>query len=309
MPHHRPRRSPGSVPFGHAVRWSWGLFFPRRREQCDPTARRPTEPPITLLHARPHHHHRPDLGRPSGPTDAPSKRRWPGQRTAGRGPGRGRRALRGSATGSGASCWPGSGSSCCSTGTRPSSSSVPWPAWGTEYHGRGVLGRRDRRGRGGRVPHLGPRPHRAGRGHEPLLLPQRRPGLGHRPPEPPAGRSTWSSRAGPTCPAQAELFIPGGRAFRDLTRSSAAGAAHRGPGLRQLHRRRGLRPRHERLHRDDRPALQGVPGRAAAGQDGHRRGVRPTRSWAGPPCTPGCPGWPTTWPPTSSTPSGWGARS
>ena len=48
---------------------------------------------------------------------------------------------------------------------------------------------------------------------------------------------------GADLPAQAELFIPGGRAFRDLTRSSAAAHPDGGPGLRQLHRRRGLRAR------------------------------------------------------------------
>ena len=37
------------------------------------------------------------------------------------------------------------------------------------------------------------------------------------------------------------------------------GPAHRGPRLRQLDGRRRLRPGHERLHRDDRAALQGLP--------------------------------------------------
>ena len=45
-------------------------------------------------------------------------------------------------------------------------------------------------------------------------------------------------------------------------------------GLRQLHRRRGLRARHERLHRDGQAAGQGLPRWPAPGQDGHRRGVR-----------------------------------
>ena len=45
-------------------------------------------------------------------------------------------------------------------------------------------------------------------------------------------------------------------------------------GLRQLHRRRRLRPRDERLRRHGQGGRQGVPRRPAAGQDGDRRGVR-----------------------------------
>ncbi len=60
-------------------------------------------------------------------------------------------------------------------------------AWGTEYQVGASPDHRHRRGGGGRVPDRRPRPHRAGRRHEPLLLPQGRPGLGHRTPEPAAG--------------------------------------------------------------------------------------------------------------------------
>ena len=45
-------------------------------------------------------------------------------------------------------------------------------------------------------------------------------------------------------------------------------------GVRQLHRRRRLHPRHVRSRGDDQGTLEGVPGRAAAGQDGHWGGVR-----------------------------------
>ena len=45
-------------------------------------------------------------------------------------------------------------------------------------------------------------------------------------------------------------------------------------GLRQLDGRRRLPARHERPRGDDREAVEGVPGRPAAGQGGHRRGVR-----------------------------------
>ena len=79
---------------------------------------------------------------------------------------------------------------------------------------------------------------------------------------------------GADLPTQKEIFIPGGRLFRDITRASARKQPTDRAGLRQLHRRRGVRPRHERLHGDGQAAGQGVPRRTAAGQDGHRRGVR-----------------------------------
>src|SRR5690606_25102608 len=43
--------------------------------------------------------------------------------------------------------------------------------------------------------------------------------------------------------------------------------------LRLVHRRRRLLPRHVRLRGDGQGAGQGLPGRAAPGQDGHGRGV------------------------------------
>ena len=45
-------------------------------------------------------------------------------------------------------------------------------------------------------------------------------------------------------------------------------------GVRQLHGGWRLHPRHVRSRGDDQGTLEGVPGRAAAGEDGHRRGVR-----------------------------------
>ena len=80
---------------------------------------------------------------------------------------------------------------------------------------------------------------------------------------------------GADLPTQKEIFIPGGKLFRDLTRvvgapkqptialvfgNSTAGGAYV--------------PGHERLHGDGQGAGQGVPRRPAAGEDGHRRGVR-----------------------------------
>ena len=46
-------------------------------------------------------------------------------------------------------------------------------------------------------------------------------------------------------------------------------AADHRPGLRQLDRRRRVRARDERLHRDGARPGQGVPRRSAAGEDGH----------------------------------------
>ena len=79
---------------------------------------------------------------------------------------------------------------------------------------------------------------------------------------------------GADLPTQKEIFIPGGKLFRDITRSSRGQGPDDRAGLRQLDRRRRLRAGHERLHRDGQGAGQGVPRRPAAGEDGHRRGVR-----------------------------------
>ena len=79
---------------------------------------------------------------------------------------------------------------------------------------------------------------------------------------------------GADLPTQKEIFIPGGKLFRDITRSRAAQAADDRAGVRQLHRRWRLRAGDERLHRDGQGAGQGLPRRPAAGEDGHRRGVR-----------------------------------
>ena len=75
---------------------------------------------------------------------------------------------------------------------------------------------------------------------------------------------------GADLPTQKEIFIPGGKLFRDITRSSAAKVPDDRARLRQLHRRRRLRARDERLHGDGQGAGQGVPRRPAAGEDGDR---------------------------------------
>ena len=79
---------------------------------------------------------------------------------------------------------------------------------------------------------------------------------------------------GADLPHQSEIFIPGGETFRNLTRLSGDGHPDDRHRVRQLDRRRRLRARHVRLRRDDRAALEGVPRRPAAGEDGDRRGER-----------------------------------
>ena len=79
---------------------------------------------------------------------------------------------------------------------------------------------------------------------------------------------------GADLPTQADLFVPAGRIFHELTELSGAGHPHRSAGVRQLHRGRRLRARHVRLRGPGGRAGQGVPRRPAAGQDGHRRGGR-----------------------------------
>ena len=76
-------------------------------------------------------------------------------------------------------------------------------------------------------------------------------------------------------PAHPEGDLHPGRA--DVPRPDpAVGGGHpdHRAGVRQLHRGRRLHPRHVRPRRDDQGTLEGVPRRAAAGEDGHRRGVR-----------------------------------
>ena len=79
---------------------------------------------------------------------------------------------------------------------------------------------------------------------------------------------------GADLPTQAEIFIPGGRVFRDLTRLSAAGIPTVCGGLRQRDGRRRVRAGHVRLHDHGAQPGQGVPRRAAAGEDGDRRDHR-----------------------------------
>ena len=78
--------------------------------------------------------------------------------------------------------------------------------------------------------------------------------------------------AGADLPKQAEIFVPGGASFKNLTRLSAAGI----PTITLVFGSStagGVRP-----GMSDYVVLQGrregLPGRSAAGEDGHRRGRR-----------------------------------
>ena len=79
---------------------------------------------------------------------------------------------------------------------------------------------------------------------------------------------------GADLPTQSDLFVPAGQDLPRPDRAVRAGHPDHRAGLRQLHRGRRLRARHVRLRGAGGPAGQGVPGRPAAGQDGHRRGLR-----------------------------------
>lgn len=74
---------------------------------------------------------------------------------------------------------------------------------------------------------------------------------------------------GADLPSQKEIFIPGGAIFRDLTRLSAM-HPHRRGRLRELDGRGRVHPRHVRPRDHGQGTREGVPRRAAAGEDGHR---------------------------------------
>ena len=79
---------------------------------------------------------------------------------------------------------------------------------------------------------------------------------------------------GADLPTQKEIFIPGGKLFRDITRSSAAKQPTIALVFGNSTAGGAYVPGHVRLHGDGPGAGQGVPRRPAAGEDGHRRGVR-----------------------------------
>ena len=124
---------------------------------------------------------------------------------------------------SGASCSPASGSSCSSTATRAFLELAPLAAWGTEYTVGASLGRRASAwSRGSSASSSANDPTVRGGAMNPFTFRKGARACRHRPRRTACPSINLVESGGADLPAQAELFIPGGRAFRDLTRSSAA---------------------------------------------------------------------------------------
>ena len=96
---------------------------------------------------------------------------------------------------------------------------------------------------------------------------------GHRPGEPAAADQPDRVRRGRPAHAEGDLH-PGRPGVPRPDQAVGRRDPDDRPGLRQLDGRRRVRPRHERPRRHGQGPRQGLPRRAAAGQDGHRRGVR-----------------------------------
>jgi acetyl-CoA carboxylase carboxyltransferase component len=79
---------------------------------------------------------------------------------------------------------------------------------------------------------------------------------------------------GADLPTQKEIFIPGGRIFRDLTRAVRGRHPDHRAGLRQLDRRRRVHPGMSDYVVMVKERAKVFLGRPAAGEDGHRRGER-----------------------------------
>ena len=156
---------------------------------------------------------------------------------------------------------------------QPVPRAVPAGRLGDRLHRRRQHRDRHRGDLRGRVRDHRARPDRPGRRDEPVLAAQDPARAGDRPAEPAAGDEPGG--VGRRRPADPGRPVRPGRA--DLPRADRAvrtGHPHGGAGVRQLHRRRRLRARHVRLRGPGGRPGQGVPRRAAAGEDGHRRGIR-----------------------------------
>ena len=193
---------------------------------------------------------------------------------------------------------------------RRSSSCRPLAGWGTDVPGRRRRGHRHRRRRGRRVRDHRQRPDRQGRRDQPADSVAQEACARWRSPAPnrlPLVNLIESG--GADLPTQAEIFVPGGAVFRDLTRLSPRGHPDHRAGLRQLDRRRRLRARHVRLRRDGQSEaakvfLGGPPlVKMATGEDADDETLGGAEMHAR------VAAWPTTSPPTSSTRSASAARS
>ena len=179
-------------------------------------------------HVRAPHARRPALrgvpDQPRGHARAPGRDR----RAAREGAGGRRREVRGPAPGARASSCPASASSCCSTATRRSSSCRPLAANGTEYEvgaavvtGVGVVSgvecvvsANDPTVRGGAT-----NPYTLTKTLRAMEIARR---------EPPAALEPRGV-GGADLGRQAEIFIPGGAVFKNLTQLSASRASRRSP--------------------------------------------------------------------------------
>ncbi len=99
---------------------------------------------------------------------------------------------------------------------------------------------------------------------------------------------------GADLPHQLQLYLGAGEIFRDITALSAAGIPTVSLVFGNSTAGGAYLPGHQRLRRHGRPAGQGLPGRHAAGEDGHRRGRRRGGARWGAACTPPCRACPTT---------------
>ena len=144
---------------------------------------------------------------------------------------------------------------------------------GLRLRRRCVGGDRHRRHRGRRVPDHRQRPVGEGRRQQPVDGPQDLPRVPDR-----RGERAADGRAGRVRrrrPADPEGDLHPGREAVPRHHPVVRGqAADDRAGLRQLDGRRGLRAGHVGLHGDGQGAGQGLPRWPAAGEDGHRRGVR-----------------------------------
>ena len=178
-----------------------------------------------------------------------------------------------SGTATGAGCWPGSGSSCCVDPDSPFLELSTLAAWGTGFTvgasvvtGIGVVSgvecviiAHDPTVRGGAI-----NPYSLRKSLRAAEIARRQPAAGDQPGR--VGRRGPADPGRPVRPGRPDLPRP--------HRAVRAGHPDGRAGVRQLDRGRRVRARHVRLRGAGGRAGQGVPRRPAAGEDGHRRGVR-----------------------------------